>query len=326
MASQPATTTALSFPTREECVLPELLAARAESTPDKPFAAVRRRELELRAGGTGGVACGERADTARGRDGRLRLRVGAHGSRRASCLVRRERRGSRLRAAQPRGEGWLPRSTPSTSPGRRSSSRTISSSSGSTGSTLRRSRLSLWSAAQRRPICRGGPSRSRRCSPTSRDHRPELPRPVEPWDDLSLIYTSGTTGPSKGVRAAYAAFWNYANCFILPFVDDDDRYLQPLPMFHTAGTGITYSMLQAGGSLALNEGVQRPTAFWDDVRRFEATITIAILGDGHRSCSTSRRRARRRRQPAARRVHGAADARTTSSPSASACRSTPRTA
>jgi crotonobetaine/carnitine-CoA ligase len=109
------------------------------------------------------------------------------------------------------------------------------------------------------------------------DERPSLPRPVEPWDDLSLIYTSGTTGPSKGVRAAYAAFWNYANCFILPFVTEDDRYLSSLPMFHTAGTGITYSMLRAGGSVALNKGFSA-SRFWDDVRRFEATVTIAIHG------------------------------------------------
>ena len=109
------------------------------------------------------------------------------------------------------------------------------------------------------------------------DERPVLPRPVEPWDDLSLIYTSGTTGPSKGVRAAHAAFWNYARCFITKFVDETDRYLQPLPMFYTAGTGITYSMLLAGGSVAYPPGFSTRT-FWDDVRRFEATITIAIHG------------------------------------------------
>jgi crotonobetaine/carnitine-CoA ligase len=109
------------------------------------------------------------------------------------------------------------------------------------------------------------------------DERPSLPRPVEPWDDLSLIYTSGTTGPSKGVRAAYAAFWNYANCFNLPFVTEDDRNLSSLPMFHTAGTGLTYSMLRAGGSVALNKGFSA-SRFWDDVRRFEATVTIAIHG------------------------------------------------
>jgi crotonobetaine/carnitine-CoA ligase len=107
--------------------------------------------------------------------------------------------------------------------------------------------------------------------------RPPPQEPVEPWHDLSLIYTSGTTGPSKGVRAAHAAFWNYARCFILPFVTEEDRYLNSLPMFHTAGTGITYSMLLAGGSVALNKGFN-PRTFWDDVRRFEATVAIAIHG------------------------------------------------
>ncbi len=109
------------------------------------------------------------------------------------------------------------------------------------------------------------------------EERPTVTRPIEPWDDLSLIYTSGTTGPSKGVRAAHAAFWNYANCFILPYVDETDRYMSALPMFHTAGTGITYSMLRAGGSVALSGGFSA-SRFWDDVRRFEATITIAIHG------------------------------------------------
>jgi len=109
------------------------------------------------------------------------------------------------------------------------------------------------------------------------DERPTPTSAAEPWDDLSLIYTSGTTGPSKGVRAAHAAFWNYARCFILPYVTEEDRYLNSLPMFYTAGTGITYSMLLAGGSVALNKGFS-PRTFWDDVRRFEATITIAIHG------------------------------------------------
>jgi crotonobetaine/carnitine-CoA ligase len=109
------------------------------------------------------------------------------------------------------------------------------------------------------------------------EERPTPTRPAEPWDDLSLIYTSGTTGPSKGVRAAHSAFWNYARCFILPYVTEEDRYLNSLPMYYTAGTGITYSMLLAGGSVALNKGFS-PRTFWDDVRRFEATITIAIHG------------------------------------------------
>ena len=33
----PQTSTQLQFPTREECAVPDLLAARAAATPDKPF-------------------------------------------------------------------------------------------------------------------------------------------------------------------------------------------------------------------------------------------------------------------------------------------------
>jgi carnitine-CoA ligase len=106
---------------------------------------------------------------------------------------------------------------------------------------------------------------------------PVGPTPTGAGAPLAILYTSGTTGPSKGVRAAHAAFWNYGRCFIAPFVTQQDRYLQPLPMFYTAGTGITYSMLQAGGSLAFLKGFS-PRTFWDDVRRFEATITIVIHG------------------------------------------------
>ena len=105
--------------------------------------------------------------------------------------------------------------------------------------------------------------------------RPSVTRPREPWDDMSLIYTSGTTGPSKGVRAAYATFWNYHRVFLEPYVGGDDRFLQPLPMFHTAGTGIAYSMLLAGGSVALVERFSART-FLDDTRRLNATATLVL--------------------------------------------------
>ena len=42
---------------------------------------------------------------------------------------------------------------------------------------------------------------------------------------------------------------------VLPYVTEEDRYLNSLPMFYTAGTGITYSMLLAGGSVALVRGL-----------------------------------------------------------------------
>src|SRR5206468_10969573 len=53
------------------------------------------------------------------------------------------------------------------------------------------------------------------------------------------------------------------------------RFLQPLPMFHTAGTGITYSMLRSGGSVALVERFRART-FLDDSRRLGATATLVL--------------------------------------------------
>ena len=105
--------------------------------------------------------------------------------------------------------------------------------------------------------------------------RPWLPRPTEPWDHVSLIYTSGTTGPSKGVLTAYASLWAYDRYFIWDDLGPGDRFLQPLPMFHTAGTGCTYSMLRRGASVALVDGFN-PRTFWADVRRLGATGSLVI--------------------------------------------------
>jgi crotonobetaine/carnitine-CoA ligase len=107
------------------------------------------------------------------------------------------------------------------------------------------------------------------------ERRPALSRPVEPWDHASLIYTSGTTGPSKGVLTSYASLWAYDRYLIWPDIGPEDRFLQPLPMFHTAGTGMAYSMLRRGGSILLVDGFN-PRTFWDDVRRLGATGSLVI--------------------------------------------------
>jgi crotonobetaine/carnitine-CoA ligase len=264
------------FPTREECVLPDLLAARAAATPDKPFALfdeetwsyARAAEEAWRAANVLsriGVGIGDYVsvwmptgpDVLRGWFGAnaigaayAPLNLAARGTYLQHTLNLAE---SRVLIAHPelleRLEGLdLPHLE------------TIVTVGGPSDARL------AWPSLAFEELLEAAPAT-----------RPALGRPVEPWDDLSLIYTSGTTGPSKGVRAAHAAFWNYARCFIAPFVDESDCYLQPLPMSYTAGTGITYSMLRAGGSVAYVKGFS-PQTFWDDVRRFDATITIAIHG------------------------------------------------
>ncbi len=107
--------------------------------------------------------------------------------------------------------------------------------------------------------------------------RPQPDRAIEPWDDLSLIFTSGTTGPSKGVRASHAQQWFYDKCLLWEDVGPDDRLMQALPMFHNAGMCGTSGMLLRGGSVALVDGFQAKT-FLDDVRRLQATTTTLVAG------------------------------------------------
>jgi crotonobetaine/carnitine-CoA ligase len=265
-----------SFPTREECVVPDLLAARAAETPLKPFILFEDDQWtyseaarEAWRAGHALTRCGVRPDdyvsvwiptgpdVLRGWFGAnavgavyAPLNLAAKGSYLEHTL---NLAGSRVLLAH---HELVDRLTDVEAP----HLETVVVVGGEAPEGL------PWETVTLDELLDGVP-----------DTRPALERPVEPWDDLSLIYTSGTTGPSKGVRAAHAAFWNYANCFILPYVDENDRYLNALPMFHTAGTGITYSMLRAGGSVALAKTFSA-SRFWDDVRRFEATITIAIHG------------------------------------------------
>jgi crotonobetaine/carnitine-CoA ligase len=266
----------MDFPAREECVLPDMLAARALATPDKPFALFDDETWTYGAAATEawraahalrrvGVEMGDYVSVwmPTGPDV-LRAWFGANAAGAVYSPLNLAARGSYLQHTLNLAESKVLVAHPD----------------------LLDRLAGLDLPHLERVVLVGDPVAVDLPWPTVTfaellegvsDERPVLPRPVEPWDDLSLIYTSGTTGPSKGVRASHAAFWNYGNCFIARFVDESDRYLQPLPMFYTAGTGITYSMIQAGGSLAYPKGFSS-TTFWDDVRRFDATITIAIHG------------------------------------------------
>ena len=103
-----------------------------------------------------------------------------------------------------------------------------------------------------------------------------LDHDIEPWETQSIIYTSGTTGPSKGVLSSY--FHNYVGMCrdVWTCVEDDDRYMINLPMFHIGGCFIVHSMLCRGGSVAMVDGF-RTGRFWDLVRETESTV-VFLLG------------------------------------------------
>jgi acyl-CoA synthetase (AMP-forming)/AMP-acid ligase II len=71
-------------------------------------------------------------------------------------------------------------------------------------------------------------------------------------DDVLQLYTSGTTGLPKGVRlnnANYAAFLALRSRVEGFDYSADDTVLIVMPLFHVAGTNISYSGLAAGGRL-----------------------------------------------------------------------------
>jgi crotonobetaine/carnitine-CoA ligase len=101
---------------------------------------------------------------------------------------------------------------------------------------------------------------------------PVLPKPVEPWDNHMIMFTGGTTGRSKAVRRPYVLYLKMVEAaFDHVGIGASDRFLVCAPMFHGGADVPIYAMLRAGGSVAIVRGF-RTQDFWDDVRRFDCTV------------------------------------------------------
>ena len=93
-------------------------------------------------------------------------------------------------------------------------------------------------------------------------------------DDVSTImYTSGTTGPPKGVLVPHKAYIYCGEGYTLwADIKENDRLFTCLPLYHAnAQYYSTMGSLAAGASLILVDGFSA-SRFWDQIRRYGATI------------------------------------------------------
>ena len=99
---------------------------------------------------------------------------------------------------------------------------------------------------------------------------------VERWDPQMMIFTSGTTGPSKGVLCTYLQIHTSARVQY-GYMNEDDRMLIDLPMFHIGGVGSITGTLVQGCSAVLFESFSTE-GFWERVHRYGATTTSGLIG------------------------------------------------
>jgi len=104
-----------------------------------------------------------------------------------------------------------------------------------------------------------------------------LPEPPPmPWDIGYIIYTSGTTGPSKGVLISYYQMWNIA-ATAYGYVNNADRVLVNMPLYHVAALGATVAVLVNQASMYLTDGFHAHS-FWEDVVRTNCTVACGFVG------------------------------------------------
>jgi fatty-acyl-CoA synthase len=100
---------------------------------------------------------------------------------------------------------------------------------------------------------------------------------VTPDDPVQIQYTSGTTGFPKGARLAHRAITNNARlCMGRLDFGPDDAWVNPMPMFHTAGCVVaTLGPVQARGRIVIAPWFD-PALFFDLVEQEGGSATLLV--------------------------------------------------
>jgi fatty-acyl-CoA synthase len=95
----------------------------------------------------------------------------------------------------------------------------------------------------------------------------------------ALCYTTGTTGHPKGVLYSHRSAWLHANASTTAAVfglNEDDRVLPVVPMFHANAWGLPYACLLAGAELVLPGPDLSPGAVIELLEAERVTVTAGV--------------------------------------------------
>ena len=92
-----------------------------------------------------------------------------------------------------------------------------------------------------------------------------------------FIYTSGTTGPSKGVVVTQQYLTSAARRLATAHgYTSEDRLYSATPLFHVSGSISVVLQSLVSGVTAVLDSAFSPTATWDRVRKYQATVFIGV--------------------------------------------------
>jgi fatty-acyl-CoA synthase len=100
---------------------------------------------------------------------------------------------------------------------------------------------------------------------------------IDEWSGAAMCYTTGTTGDPKGVVYSHRSIW--LHCFGIwgSFrLDESERLLMIVPMFHVNAWGIPYVAWMLGCTMLLPDRFLQPQALCDFVQAERPTFTGGV--------------------------------------------------
>jgi fatty-acyl-CoA synthase len=100
---------------------------------------------------------------------------------------------------------------------------------------------------------------------------------LDEWSAAAMCYTTGTTGDPKGVVYSHRSIW--LHCFAVwgAFrLDESERLLMIVPMFHVNAWGIPYAAWMLGCTLLLPDRFLQPDALCSFIKAERPTFTGGV--------------------------------------------------